>query len=120
MIPAYSDDLWKTAANNLSQADKQNIDFDHAHQLNILADLQALAERSRQECLQKRWKYTRKCVEIIIFRDVFDKFIRWIDIFKQVGDTVVQYDPAHAVLPWAGVRLVLQVCMMAPSKEKAS
>ena len=30
---------------------------------------------------------------------------------KQIGDTVVQYGPGHAALPWAGVRFILQVAV---------
>jgi len=41
--------------------------------------------------------------------DLFSKIVKWIDIFKQVGDAAVQYDPVHAALPWAGVRFLLQV-----------
>ena len=33
----------------------------------------------------------------------------WVEKFKEVGDTIIQYDPGHAALPWAGVRFVLQV-----------
>jgi len=29
---------------------------------------------------------------------------------KEIGDIVVQYDPVHAVLPWAGVRFIPMVC----------
>ena len=42
--------------------------------------------------------------------DLFCKVIRWINLFKQVGDAAVQYDPVHASLPCAGVRFLLQVC----------
>jgi hypothetical protein len=59
--------------------------------------------------MEKRWRYIRKTGETVILRDLFDKVIKWIDLFKQVGDVAVQYDPAHAALPWAGVRFVLQV-----------
>jgi hypothetical protein len=45
----------------------------------------------------------------VIFRDILAKIIKWIDLFKQIGDVAVQYDPAHAALPWAGVRFILQV-----------
>jgi hypothetical protein len=47
--------------------------------------------------------------EKVILRDVFDKIIRWIDTFKQVGDLAVQYDPVHTALPWTAIRFVLQV-----------
>lgn len=59
--------------------------------------------------MRKRWRYTRKNGETVIFVDLFAKIAKWIDLFKQVGDTVVQYDPVHAALPWAGVRFLLQV-----------
>ena len=42
-------------------------------------------------------------------RDIFEKIIVWVDKFKALGDVAVQYDPAHASLPWAGVRFLLQV-----------
>jgi hypothetical protein len=35
--------------------------------------------------------------------------MKWVSKFKAVGDMAVQYDPAHAALPWAGVRVLLQV-----------
>lgn len=38
-----------------------------------------------------------------------EKIIVWVDKFKEIGDNVVAYDPAHAALPWAGVRFLLQV-----------
>lgn len=28
--------------------------------------------------------------------------------FKDVGDAIMQYDPGHAALPWAGIRMILQ------------
>jgi hypothetical protein len=38
-------------------------------------------------------------------------------MFKQVGDVAVQYDPAHAALPWAGIRFLLQVCKIVLFRE---
>ncbi|KAI5840895.1 hypothetical protein BZA05DRAFT_242392 [Tricharina praecox] len=38
------------------------------------------------------------------------KIGRWIQRFKDIGDIVVQYDPGHAALPWAGFRFLLQLC----------
>lgn len=102
-------DLWAHAAEQLSDNDKRNINFNRPDKLNILAELHADAEKSRQRSVESRWKYTRKSGETVIIRDVFEKIIRWIDMFKQVGDVAVQYDPAHASLPWAGIRFLLQV-----------
>ena len=35
----------------------------------------------------------------------------WIDRIKEAGDIVVQYDPVHSALPWAGVRFLLQIAV---------
>ena len=59
--------------------------------------------------MQKRWKLKRRNGDSIILRDVCEKLIKWVQKFKEVGDTAVQYDTAHAALPWAAVRLLLQV-----------
>jgi hypothetical protein len=43
-------------------------------------------------------------------QDEADKVILWLDRFKQVGDIAVNADQIHAGLPWAGIRLLLEVC----------
>ena len=52
---------------------------------------------------------SKKNGEEVVLRDVGTKILHWVDRFKQIGDIIVQYDPAHAALPWAGFRFVLQV-----------
>ena len=116
---ACRSDLWALAAAQLNDADRCNIDFRGPDKLNILSDLHTLTEKSKQTCIEKRWRYTRKSGETVILRDVFDKIVRWIDVFKQVGDVVVQYDPVHAALPWAGIRFLLQVRGTEPLKERS-
>ncbi len=105
-------DLWSRAVAELNEKEKQNIDFDCPDKLNVLSDLLALTDQARQDCISKRWKYTRKSGESVILMDLFAKVIKWIDLFKQVGNAAVQYDPVHAALPWAGVRFLLQVCIL--------
>jgi hypothetical protein len=53
----------------------------------------------------------------IILRDVAEKIVFWLDKFKEVGDVAVNFDPVHAALPWAGVRLLLQV-LISPSRPR--
>lgn len=110
----YSNDLWTSAAAKLSDDHKRNIEinFSCPDKLNILSEVQDLTDKSRLECISKRWKYTRKSGETIIFRDLFQKLVKWIDHFKQIGDCAVQYDPVHAALPWAGIRFLLQVWVL--------
>ena len=56
----------------------------------------------------KDWKISFRGDEIIL-KDIGMKILRWMDNFKQIGDIVVQYDPIHAALPWAGFRILLKV-----------
>ena len=56
----------------------------------------------------KQWKVKIRGEEVVL-RDVGIKILHWVDRFKQIGDIIVQYDPAHAALPWAGFRFLLQV-----------
>jgi hypothetical protein len=93
----------------LSAGDKQHINFSQPDKLRILVELRADAELSKQISIDKRWKFVRKSGETVVIRDVFEKIVRWVDTFKQVGDIAVQYDPIHASLPWAGIRFLLQV-----------
>jgi hypothetical protein len=108
-LPCSRNDLWADAAQQLSSSEKQHINFSLPDKLNVLDELHASTEKLRQRSIESRWKYNRKSGETVVIRDVFEKIVRWIDTFKQIGDVVVQYDPAHASLPWAGVRFLLQV-----------
>ncbi|KAH8653142.1 hypothetical protein BGZ60DRAFT_533332 [Tricladium varicosporioides] len=104
-------DLWATAAAQMSDEDRNNINFSYPDKLKILSDLLQDTEKSRQECIMKRWRYTRKSGETVIFVDLLGKIVKWIDLFKQIGDTAIQYNPIHAALPWAGVRFLLQIAI---------
>ena len=56
----------------------------------------------------KLWKVKFREEEVVL-RDVGMKILCWVDKFKHIGDTIVQFDPVHAALPWAGFRFLLQV-----------
>ena len=94
---------------SLNDETRSNVDFTCTDKLSILSELHTATEQSRQECIRKKLRYTRKSGEIVIISDIFSKVVKWIDLFKQIGDCVVQYDPGRAALPWAGVRFLLQV-----------
>ncbi|KAI5857243.1 hypothetical protein BZA05DRAFT_332021, partial [Tricharina praecox] len=49
--------------------------------------------------------------EEIVMRDIGIKVLLWVDRFKEIGDIIVQYDPGHAALPWAGFRFLLKLCL---------
>ncbi|KAA8894561.1 hypothetical protein FN846DRAFT_786170, partial [Sphaerosporella brunnea] len=58
----------------------------------------------------KSWKIKFRGDEIVL-RDVGMKILGWVDKFKDIGDIVVQFDPVHAALPWAGFRFLLKLCL---------
>lgn len=101
--------LWDKAFGNLSDEDKGTIDPQHTDKLVILKDVLEAVEKKKLLCLKKRWKYQKSNGEVIILRDLLEKVAVWVNKFKDVVDVAVQYDPLHAALPWAAVRLLLQV-----------
>lgn len=46
--------------------------------------------------------------EVVFLHDILAKVARWVQKFIEVGDVAVQYDSAHAALPWAAIRFILQ------------
>jgi len=101
--------LWDKAAETLSDADRQEIDFDRSDKRAILSDVLNMVNVKKDQCIRSRWKYKNRNGEDVVLRDLIEKMAKWVNKFKEVGDVAVQYDPAHAALPWAGVRFLLQV-----------
>jgi hypothetical protein len=66
------------------------------------------AQEKQKLCEDRRWAFTIGG-HIVRLRDEADKVLLWLDRFKQVGDIFVNADPIHAGLPWAGIRLLLEV-----------
>ena len=65
-----------------------------------------------EDILNREWGKNRKISfrgDEIVLKDIGMEILRWVDNFKQIGDIVVQYDPVHAALPWAGFRILLKV-----------
>lgn len=74
-----------------------------------LEQLIDLAKEKMEDCDRNAWKIPVQGGRHIILRDVAAKIIGWLNTFKAVGDTAVQYDPVSAALPWAAVRFFIQV-----------
>ncbi|KAH7308794.1 hypothetical protein BKA65DRAFT_601650 [Rhexocercosporidium sp. MPI-PUGE-AT-0058] len=103
-------DLWSKALESLEPADQQAIraTSTSTDRLQVLQEVLTWSRTCQQASLQKRWVWKNRKVEVIIVRDLFAKMITWIEKVKSIGDTIVQYDPGHAALPWAAARLILQ------------
>ncbi|KAF8247054.1 hypothetical protein K440DRAFT_661671 [Wilcoxina mikolae CBS 423.85] len=118
-LPAYgriedrSDSLWKRAVDSLPPdviAALGIDELDQSDKVEILDRVLLSAEYARNTCLEKRWKFTWKG-EAIVLHDTAEKILAWLDKFRQIGDIIIQYDPVHAALPWAGVRFLLDVVL---------
>ncbi|KAI9708147.1 MAG: hypothetical protein M1828_003096 [Chrysothrix sp. TS-e1954] len=68
------------------------------------------AQQKRQLCQEKRWSWTVRGRNIAV-ADQVDKVILWLDKFKGIGDVASNADPVHVGLPWAGIRLLLEVAV---------
>ncbi|KAK6335848.1 hypothetical protein TWF730_003223 [Orbilia blumenaviensis] len=107
--------LWAEAAQKLKESDKaqlmkvqsNNNNNNDAGPGDLVDDIIQETLRLRDTSLNKAWKITWKG-QTIILRDIAEKVVSWIKKFKDVGDIAVQYDPAHAAIPWACVRFILQ------------
>lgn len=95
----------------LSAEDRQQIDTAQTDRRAVLNDVLTVVNEKQKVCLKKQWKFKRKNGETVALRDVLSKIVIWVNKFKEVGDTLVQYDPGHAALPWAAVRFVLQAAV---------
>ena len=113
MATSCNHELWASALSRLSDSARQNATFGGEGHLVVLTELQRLTEDSRDQCIKKRWRLKRpgRGGETIVLRDLFSKIVGWIVRFREIGDIVVQYDPAQAALPWAGVRFLLQIAV---------
>ncbi len=71
------------------------------------------AKEKQRYCDEKRWTFTfiGRTVDV---KEEADKVVGWLDRFKAVGDIVANVDPIHVGLPWAGIRLLLEVKLYAP------
>jgi hypothetical protein len=73
-----------------------------------LGDVLRAAQEKQKICDDKRWTFTIKGRHVML-REEADKVVVWLDRFKAAGDIAVNADPIHAGLPWAGIRLLLEV-----------
>lgn len=66
------------------------------------------AQKKQKVCRGKPW-VCQVGKHRVQARDVAEKVVKWLDRFKSVLDVAVSADPIHAALPWAAVRVVLEI-----------
>jgi hypothetical protein len=99
---------WEEAANNVPMKWQE--------QLQALSDLSCGPSilldsviKKQADCRAKQWQCRKPNGHKVYVRDILEKVAFWVDKVKETGDIIVQFDPVHACLPWAGVRFLLTV-----------
>ncbi|KAL4919657.1 hypothetical protein BDW62DRAFT_199672 [Aspergillus aurantiobrunneus] len=96
----------------LTSEDKSRLQGYHSEKaIETVNETLKTVQAKQAACLQKRWAVKTKDGSKIFVRDIIDKIAFWVNKFAQVGDVAVQYDTAHASLPWAGIRFLLQIAI---------
>lgn len=105
-----AEDLWEKVALSLSSSkSKLAVGPRQQKRLDVLVEVREAVNESQLGYQGKGWRWKNSEGEDIKVRKFFDSILTWVEKFIVVGDTVMQYDPGHAALPWAAVRMVLQV-----------
>ena len=107
-------DLWSKAYERLPEAYKEGLD--NLDKLDVLQRLFEITKQVEEQGVAKDYtlKLGDKKVDV---REKVEGFANCLNKFKEIGDIVVQYDPVHAALPWAGVRFILMVRDPAPAMQ---
>ncbi|TGO84389.1 hypothetical protein BPOR_0510g00050 [Botrytis porri] len=74
----------------------------------ILVATLSTAQEKKRLCEEKRWTF-QLGQRTLVLRDEAEKVVRGLRKFKEVGDIIVNVDPLHAGLPWAAIRLLLEI-----------
>ncbi|KAL1306480.1 hypothetical protein AAFC00_005175 [Neodothiora populina] len=95
--------LWQEALDALGEKDRSVIPGNFAKPEELLVEVSRYSSESKGKSIKLPNE------EAFFVRDALEKVARWVKKFIEVGDAAVQYDLGHAALPWAAIRLVLQV-----------
>ena len=111
-------DLWGLALEKLSLENKEAISpIMSKPKLDILRHVHTAAVKKRTDCEAQQWKFELNGRQIVL-RDIAEKIIVWIDIFKEIADIAVSFDQVHASLPWAGIRFLLEVGLITLTENR--
>lgn len=106
-----SEFFWKEAFESLSPSDQESPRRCNGGDIikDILDSMEVQKKLDERNARMFKWQG-----QVYHSSDIADKVISWVQTFIKVGDTIVQYDPVHAALPWAGFRFILQVVQSNP------
>jgi hypothetical protein len=103
VLQALGPDDRRTVSTLLLPKGADNIDA-------VFNDVHSYARKLQERCATKRWSWEYKGRQVYL-SDQVDKIMPLLDKFKSAGDVVANVDPVHIGLPWAGIRVILEVCI---------
>jgi len=105
--------LWQKALRSLEKLPEHQVltETGVAEDLNqITTSIGDITAGIKKEREGKEWKIAFG-EDKIVMKDIAMKVLRWVHKFREIGDIIIQFDPVHAALPWAGFRFLLKVNM---------
>ena len=110
--PSSNPNLLHDVLKRLSDDDRatlQDYMFHNASDIDLALEQALTAAKEKQRCcIEKRWTFTFTGRTVVV-KEEADKVVGWLNRFTAVGDVVANVDPVHVGLPWAGIRLLLEV-----------
>ncbi|KAL1634866.1 hypothetical protein SLS58_010495 [Diplodia intermedia] len=98
------ENLWNQAKDTLDRSEKDALaKFPSSERGEQLGEILRLVESKKNDYESRATKFQNDKL-----RDIYGNIALWVKRFESVGNVVASYDPVHAALPWAGVRLILQ------------
>ena len=67
------------------------------------------AKELQRQCADERWSWQYKDRQVYPSEQM-NKVLQFLDRFKSVIDVVSNAEPVQIGVPWAGIRLILEVC----------
>ncbi|KAF8417569.1 hypothetical protein EV426DRAFT_645752 [Tirmania nivea] len=112
VAPPTIPSLWSKAANDPSLSSQELEALEkigiETNMIKISSDLEMVVQGIVNEKKGKEWRINFLGDDIVL-RHVGLKILHWVNRFKEIGDIIVQFDPGHAALPWAGFRFLLKI-----------
>lgn len=113
MLNSATQTPWEKALQRLSPSDRAGIDLSPNSQgrtkLDILRGFAHEAEKTKQECEGRQWKYTDRSGAEVLVRDRVGMLLVNLKQYTSFGDLVVQPLPSVVSLAWGGFKILLQV-----------
>ncbi|KAH0426094.1 ankyrin repeat protein [Colletotrichum camelliae] len=108
---AITPNLWSIARQRLTISEEDQLAKAAIDDNTLSQGLLEWVQEKQKQCNGRRWTFKRSNKQEVVIGVIFEKIARWLQKFKEIGDVATQYDPVHAALPWAGVRMLLQIAI---------